>query len=156
MKEIGLYYPHTKIRDPRMLKGAMLIWDSVEIIVPNEWHQLGADTDEVRHVIKETKFLRSRIPEYAEKNLAGEEIARYFLQKMVKKKSQIGCFLVQKLRKNSSISFIPTSLIMKCDQVAGVAKEITKSHYTDMALNRSSEVDVDAHPRRDALERLGN
>jgi hypothetical protein len=60
MKEIGLYYPHTQIRDPRVLKAAMLLWDRLEIIVPYKEFELKSDSTEVTRAIKETKFLKAR------------------------------------------------------------------------------------------------
>jgi hypothetical protein len=63
MKDIDIYYPHLKIRDSRVVKAAMLIWDELEIIVPYSGFPLTSSSEEVINVIQETEFLRSRPPE---------------------------------------------------------------------------------------------
>ena len=36
----ALYYPHTEIQNPAVLKNALLLWDRIETIVPNhQWPQ---------------------------------------------------------------------------------------------------------------------
>jgi hypothetical protein len=39
----ALYYPHTDIQSPVILKNALLLWDSIETIVPHaNWQRPGA------------------------------------------------------------------------------------------------------------------
>jgi hypothetical protein len=78
MKDIGLYYPHTEIRDSRVVKAAMLIWDELEIIVPYSNFQLTSSSAEVVKVIQETEFLRSRPPEPDQQTAAHKKIIELF------------------------------------------------------------------------------
>jgi hypothetical protein len=42
----ALYYPHTEIRSEVILKNALLLWDSIETIVPNvDWQRQGPTGD---------------------------------------------------------------------------------------------------------------
>jgi len=135
MKDIGLYYPHTQIRDSRVVKAAMLIWDELEIIVPYSGFELTSISTEVVKVIRETEFLRSRPPEPDQQAAAHEKIIElfsghlpdWFLFRPSQPEEQQYLVYPEKLEYQTWNRL----------KEAGVASEITSGDISDMVLNRS-------------------
>jgi hypothetical protein len=135
MKDIGLYYPHTKIRDSRVVKAAMLIWDELEIIVPYSGFPLTSSSEEVINVIQETEFLRSRPPELDQQKAAHEKIIKlfsghlpdWFLFRPSQPEEQ------QYLIYPGKLEYETWDTLTK----ARVASEITRGDGSEMVLNRS-------------------
>jgi hypothetical protein len=132
MKDIGLYYPHTEIRDSRVVKAAMLIWDELEIIVPYSNFQLTSSSAEVVNVIQETEFLRSRPPEPDQQTAAHKKIIELFSGHLP------DWFLFRP--EEQQYFMYPEKLDYRTWNTlreAHVASEITGGNVSEMVLNRS-------------------
>jgi hypothetical protein len=135
MKDVGLYYPHTQIRDSRVVKAAMLIWDEIEIIVPYKDFKLTSVSSEVDKVIKETDFLQVRPPEEEQQAAAQKKIITlfsgdlpdWFLFRPGQPEEQEYLVYPEKLDLETWIQL----------KKAGVASEITSGDTSHMVLNRS-------------------
>jgi hypothetical protein len=135
MKDIGLYYPHAEIRDPRVVKAAMLIWDELEVIVPYSGFPLTSTSEDVTKVLQETGFLSPRAPEKDRQTAAHEKIVKlfsghlpdWFLFQPNQPEEQRYLVYPQKLEYQTWDSLTE----------ARVASEITSGNVAEMVLNRS-------------------
>lgn len=76
----ALYYPHTEIQDPVVLKNALLLWDSIETIVPGDgrdWQSRDRDDDPLLGEANEI-VVRRRIPTSKEQSEAHQTIEQMF------------------------------------------------------------------------------
>jgi hypothetical protein len=65
----ALYYPHTEIQDPRIIKNALLLWDELETIVPRRhWQRASRNSRDLDEAIE--LIVRERVPSSAEKAAA--------------------------------------------------------------------------------------
>jgi hypothetical protein len=66
----ALYYPHTQIQDATILKNALLLWDSIDTIVPTKaWRPPFQKRDKLLDEAAEI-VVRRRVPNLAERNTA--------------------------------------------------------------------------------------
>lgn len=66
----ALYFPHTDIRNPTIIKNALLLWDSVETIVPHRrWISSGRNEDKLYREAVELVVTR-RVPNNQERAAA--------------------------------------------------------------------------------------
>jgi hypothetical protein len=65
----ALYFPHTTINNPTIIKNALLLWDCVETIVPaGKWTPHRGTSREIRHAAE--LVVRHRIPKSSEQHSA--------------------------------------------------------------------------------------
>ena len=70
----ALYYPHTQIRSPRLLKTALLLWAHVECIVPRRGEERERRTREIEKA--EALIVRRRVPSSAHKQQVQAALGR--------------------------------------------------------------------------------
>ncbi len=91
----ALYYPHSEIRSPIIIKNALLLWDSVETIVPRvdwqregpsgdpeNWHQSWHVEDKVLREATEL-VVRPRVPSSSERLAADRDLAQMLASGLV-------------------------------------------------------------------------
>src|SRR5258708_6239716 len=83
----ALYYPHTDIQSPVIVKNALLLWDSIETIVPHanwkrkgptgdrsNWQMSGSNKDKLMREAIEI-VVRPRVPNAAERQIAHKKLS---------------------------------------------------------------------------------
>ena len=76
---VALYYPHTVIRSRNLLKTALLLWDSVECIVPRSNWRMEAPFKEKSYNEATELIVRPHVPNQQQRNYANTEV-KNFLQ----------------------------------------------------------------------------
>lgn len=83
----AIYYPHTDIQNPIIIKNALLLWDSIETVVPRahwqrlrktgdrEWRQGRRNSDRIFCEATEL-VVRHRVPSSAERQAAHESLSQ--------------------------------------------------------------------------------
>lgn len=76
----ALYYPHTQVQNKGLLKTALLLWDSIDCIVPNR--QFNDRRSYAQKVYDEAAeiVMRPRVPNREEKTLAHRDLNNYLRQ----------------------------------------------------------------------------
>ena len=70
----GLYYPHTSLDSVSTLKMALLLWDKLEVIVPNDWLPLTSSIDDPHTNQILERFCVKRVPSSKEKEQVHEQV----------------------------------------------------------------------------------
>lgn len=70
----ALYYPHTKLTNPNLIKNSLLLWDKIEYIVPNRYWKLLQLTDDPTLDRARALVAKPHVPTAEEKQLAHEAI----------------------------------------------------------------------------------
>lgn len=76
---VALYYPHTVIRSKNLLKTALLLWDSVECIVPRSNWRIETPFKEKSYNEATELIVRPHVPNQQQRNYANTEV-KNFLQ----------------------------------------------------------------------------
>lgn len=77
---VALYYPHTAIRSKNLLKTALLLWDSVECIVPRSNWRMEAPFKEKYYNEAIDLIVRPHVPNQQQKNHANIEVRNFLLE----------------------------------------------------------------------------
>ena len=91
----ALYYPHTIVRSRNLIKTALLLWDSVECIVPGRDWKLEAPFDQRSYNEAIELIFRPHVPNQQDRkhahkevrNFLEEEGARFFLENVLQGRS---------------------------------------------------------------------
>lgn len=71
----ALYYPHTRVDNPSIIKNALLLWDSLETIVPRQ--QRGPRSTPSREIEEASEIIvKARRPSGAERQVAHDELGK--------------------------------------------------------------------------------
>ena len=74
----ALYYPHTSVLNPNLIKTSLLLWDSLECIAPpNAWHERKLPEDKLLREATEI-IVRQHIPSWDEMRVADDQIIKFF------------------------------------------------------------------------------
>lgn len=73
----ALYYPHTIIQSKNLIKTALLLWDSVEVIIPRRNFQLEAPFEEKSYNEAIELIIRGHVPNNQQRNQAHQEVTDF-------------------------------------------------------------------------------